>query len=319
MKKLFHTLNDLRARRCPVLLAAGFFDGVHRGHQKVMRRAMAAARQGLGETWVLTFDPHPRKVLTPRSAPALLTSTPHKLRLLQSWGAIGCVVIPFTPAYARQEPEAFIAALTRSIPALSHIFIGQNWTFGRHGHGHATLLKKLAGNYGFKVVIIPPVCWRGKPVSSTRIRSAVTAGRLSDAARMLGRPFSVLGTVIPGRQIGQTLGIPTANLDSHNEVHPPNGVYAVTAVISGKHYPGIANLGTRPTFRQHGQDTPILELHILDRHRNLYGKTIEVFFLKRLRAERKFASLAALQTQIIRDITKVRRWFQGRKAGKNKG
>ncbi len=312
MNKLFHTLNDLRARRRPILLALGFFDGVHRGHQKVIRRTMTASRQGLGEPWVLTFDPHPRKVLTPTSAPALLTSTPHKLRLLQSLGAIGCVVIPFTPAYARQEPEAFIAALTRSIPALSHIFVGQNWTFGRHGHGHATLLNRLAGNYGFQVIIIPPVCWRGQPVSSTRIRGAVTAGRLADAARMLGRPFSVLGTVIPGRQIGQTLGIPTANLDSRNEIHPPDGVYIVMAVINGKQSPGVANLGTRPTFRQHGQDSPVLELHILDRRRNLYGETVEIFFLKRLRAERKFASRAALQTQIMRDITRTRQWFQRR-------
>ncbi|MBU4200353.1 MAG: bifunctional riboflavin kinase/FAD synthetase [Verrucomicrobia bacterium] len=310
--KTLHSLNDLQATRRPILLAVGFFDGVHRGHQNLIRRAVRASRQGLGETWIMTFDPHPRKVLSPASAPALLTSTSHKLRILESLGATGCVVAPFTTAYAHLEPETFIASLASSVPTLSRIFIGQNWTFGRHRRGNAALLKILAGNYGFQVVTIPPVCWRGQPVSSTRIRGAVACGRLSDAARMLGRPFSILGTVIPGRQIGRTLGIPTANLDPHNEVHPPSGVYAVMAMINGKHYLGVANLGTQPTIGRRRPKTPILELHVLDLRRNLYGKNIEILFLKRLRAERKFASREALRAQILRDIDCSRHWLRHR-------
>ena len=308
--KTLHNLNQRHATRQPILMAIGFFDGVHRGHQNLIRRAVRASRQGLGETWIMTFDPHPRKVLSPASAPALLTSTSHKLRILESLGATGCVVTPFTTAYARQEPETFIASVIRSFPTLSRIIIGQNWTFGRHGRGNATLLKMLAGNYGFQVVTIPPVCWRGQPVSSTRIRSAVAGGRLADAARMLGRPFSILGTVIPGHQIGRTLGIPTANLDPHNEVHPPPGVYAVMAIINRKYYPGVVNLGTQPTIGRRRPKTPILELHVLDLRRNLYGKDIEIIFLKRLRAERKFSSREALRAQIIRDINRARPWLR---------
>ncbi len=307
MIKTLRSLNGLHQARRPILLAAGFFDGVHRGHQRVIRRALAGARQGRGSAWVLTFEPHPLKVISPAAAPALLTSTPHKLRRLAALGATGCVVQAFTPATARQEPEAFIAALKRAAPALARLYVGRNWTFGRHGRGNAALLKKLAAKHGFRVVTIPPVSWRGQPVSSTRIRRAVAAGRLADAARMLGRPFSVLGTVVPGRQIGRTLGIPTANLDFRNEIRPPEGVYAVIAVIGGTRLTGVANLGRRPTFPRRGRRAPILELHLLDTRRDLYGRTIEVFFLQRLRPERKFSSPAALRAQIRRDIAAARR------------
>jgi riboflavin kinase/FMN adenylyltransferase len=317
-----HSLNDLHDTRLPVLLAAGFFDGVHRGHQQVIRRALATARRGSAQTWVMTFDPHPQKVLAPASAPSLLTSTPHKLRLLEALGVTGCVVVPFTPATARQEPEAFIAALKRAVPTLAHIYIGRNWNFGRNGRGNSELLQRIAADLGFHVSAIPQVCWRGKPVSSTRIRQAIASGRLADAARMLGRPFSVLGKVLHGRRIGRTLGFPTANLDSRNEILPPQGIYAVTAAISPgaplrrqadkpagrtshERLAGIANLGTRPTFAHPGPKRTLLELHLFATRRNLYGKTIEVYFHKRLRTERKFATPDALRAQIKRDIAQA--------------
>lgn len=315
MIKTLCSLNGLQHARRPILLAAGFFDGVHRGHQRVIRRALAGARQGRGTAWVLTFEPHPRKVLAPDSAPALLTSMPHKLRRLAELGVTGCVVSPFTLATARQEPEDFIAALKQAAPALARLYIGRNWKFGRKGRGNAALLKTLAAKHNFRVVAIPPVRWRGRPISSTRIRRAVAAGRLAEAAHMLGRPFSVLGTVIPGRHIGRTLGIPTANLDSHNEVHPPEGVYAAMAIIGSRRLPGVVNLGRNPTFPRRGRQAPTLELHLFDMRCNLYGKTIEVFFLKRLRAERKFATPGALRLQILRDIAAARRWTARPRAG----
>ncbi len=306
---ILHSLNGLRQERRPILLAAGFFDGVHRGHQAVIRRALAAARRGRGRAWVMTFDPHPRKILSPASAPALLTSADHKLRLLEALGVSGCVVVPFTPAAARREPEAFVAALKRAAPALARLYIGRNWTFGRGGRGDAVLLERLAPALGFAVEAIPPIRWRGRAVSSTRIRRAVAAGRLADAARMLGRPFSVLGVVRRGRGLGRRLGFATANLDFRNEVCPPPGVYAASALIRGRRRPGVANLGFRPTFPGALPGAPVLELHVPGLDRDLYGETLEVFFRRRLRAERKFASPAGLRAQIARDI---RRACQGR-------
>ncbi len=248
--KLGSKLACLRGQRRPVLLAAGFFDGVHRGHQAIIRKIVSAARRERGAAWVMTFDTHPRKVLFPMAAPRLLTSTPHKLRLLKALGVHGCIVIPFTRSLARLAPKAFITMLALAAPALHQIVIGRNWTFGRQGRGTPAMLKALAPCFGFKVTVIPPVRWHGTVVSSTRIRTAVLAGRLAEAAGMLGRPFSLLGTVIPGRGLGRKLGIPTANLNPHNEVAPPDGVYIVRARWDGVAYPGIVNLGVRPTLAQ---------------------------------------------------------------------
>ncbi|MDD5676841.1 MAG: riboflavin biosynthesis protein RibF [Kiritimatiellae bacterium] len=332
--KLGSKLACLRTQRRPVWLAAGFFDGVHRGHQAIIRKIVSAARRKRGAAWVMTFDTHPLKVLDPKTAPRLLTSTAHKLRLLEALGVQGCVVIHFTRALARQEPEAFVALLKRSAPVLRQIVIGRNWTFGRQGRGNPAMLRAMAPRFGFKVTVIPPVRWHGSMVSSTRIRAAVLAGRLEQAAGMLGRPFSLLGTVIPGRGLGRKLGFPTANLDPHNEVTPPDGVYIVRARWNGTDYPGIVNLGVRPTVERlrprKSSDigrsaldvgrwtfaspsplrrTPsVLELHLFGPHRNLYGKAIEVTFLKKLRRERVFPSLEALQRQIRKDIERAKQF-----------
>lgn len=333
----------LRGQHRPVLLAAGFFDGVHRGHQAIIRKIVRAARGSRAAAWVMTFDAHPLKVLRPRAAPPLLTSTPHKLQLLKTLGLHGCIVMPFTRALARQEPENFIAMLAMAAPTLRQIVIGRNWTFGHQGRGTPAMLKALAPAYGLKITVIPPVRWRGTVVSSTRIRAAVLAGRLTDAANMLGRPFSLLGTVVPGRGIGRQLGIPTANLNPHNEVAPPNGVYIIRARWDGRDYQGVANLGVRPTLKHVEREalsveriltsvlcpplnaqrstgdgratlkklpaSRVLELHLFGLDRNLYGKAIEVIFLKKLRHERGFPSLDALKHQILQDIQRAKSWL----------
>jgi len=358
--KLGSQLACLRSQRRPILLAAGFFDGMHRGHQAIIRKLVSAARRERGAAWVMTFDTHPLKVLHPETAPRLLTSTPHKLRLLEALGVHGCVVIHFTRALAQREPEDFVALLKRTAPALRQIVIGRNWTFGRRGRGTPAMLKALAPAYGLKITVIPPVRWHGAAVSSTRIRAAVLAGRLAEAAGMLGRPFSLLGTVVPGRGLGRKLGIPTANLDPHNEVAPPDGVYIVRARWDDADYPGIVNLGVRPTIKHVGRNcglriadcglkiedccrpspvvcrpspgvrsplpgppldarrstlhvlppARVLELHLFGLRRNLYGQAIEVTFLKKLRRERIFPSLEALQRQIRQDIGKAKAWFE---------
>jgi len=308
--KLGSKLACLRGQRRPVLLAAGFFDGVHRGHQAIIRKIVSAARRERGAAWVMTFDTHPRKVLFPMAAPRLLTSTPHKLRLLKALGVHGCIVIPFTRSLARLAPKAFITMLALAAPALHQIVIGRNWTFGRQGRGTPAMLKALAPCFGFKITVIPPVRWHGTVVSSTRIRTAVLAGRLAEAAGMLGHPFSLLGTVMHGHGLGRKLGIPTANLNPHNEVAPPNGVYIVRARWDGVDYPGIVNLGVRPTLAlPKERPARVLELHLFGLRRNLYGKAIEVTFLKKLRRERVFPSLEALQHQIRKDIERAQAWF----------
>ena len=302
--KVYENWAAVKQPSTPVVLAAGFFDGVHRGHQRVAARTISAAKACGGRAWVLTFDTHPLRVLNPASAPRLLTSLPHKLRALSHLGIDTCLVLPFTRRLAGLEPETFIKALHTHIPTLTEVLIGLNWHFGRGGRGGPDLLSKLGHRFGFRTTVVPPVRRGGRPVSSTRIRDAVTSGCLAEAAVMLGRPFSAWGTVVPGNHRGHGIGYPTANLDTHNEALPPEGVYAVHAVLDGRAacLDGVLNLGVCPTFHPHPPRTPILELHLFDFKQSLYGRNVEVFFIARLRDERPFSCTADLARQIAIDV-----------------
>ncbi len=299
---------QLKHTRKPVALAAGFFDGLHRGHRRVIDAALTRSKKIGGEAWVFTFDTHPLRVLKPDRAPLMLTANRHKMWLLSEWGVDGCLLMPFTRSVANLSPEAFAAWISDCIPTLAEVFVGKNWRFGHQGEGTPSRLAMFGKTHGFGVSTVPAVMHSKEPVSSTRVRTAVQAGRLHDALQMLGRPFSVFEPVIRGRTLGRTLGFPTANLGPNNEVLPPTGVYAVLARTRshpGRCYPGVLNFGTRPTFD--GEDgSPILELHLLDRKLSLYGREIEVFFIRKLRRERRFASLEALKRQIARDIEHAR-------------
>lgn len=323
---------SLRRRRRPIVLAAGFFDGVHRGHRKVIESTLTRARELDGEAWVLTFDTHPMRVLNPARAPRLLTAWKHKLLLLQRAGADGCLMLPFTPELAALEWTDFVQWMRDCIPSLREIFVGRNWRFGRGAEGTPRRLSTLGRKMGLDVHVVHPALHDREMISSTRIRAQVLSGNLAESARMLGHPFSVLGTVVKGRAIGRTLGFPTANLDTHNEVAPPHGVYAVRAALCGRAsekipakldagsaapilYDGVANLGVRPTFGPSlPQTRPVLELHLIPPPQapNLYGCDVEVFFIERLRAERQFASTAQLRTQISRDVTQALRVLKAR-------
>jgi len=305
--KIITDLTLLKKERQPIMLAAGFFDGMHRGHRKVVEEAIGRARKAGGNAWVLTFDTHPVKILKHASTPLMLTSTRHKLRLLGQLGIDGCLLMPFTPELANLEPEAFINKLRNSAPALVEIFVGRNWRFGRGRKGDSILLLRLASELNLKVTMIRPVLRRGKIVSSTRIRSEVMRGNLEEAATMLGRPFSIFGTVTRGRTVGRKLGFPTANLNPHNEVLPPPGVYAVYALLKNRVFNGVFNLGNRPTFKKKGENSISLELHILSLNRDLYGEDIEVFFVKKLRDEKRFFSKEDLKTQIAHDVERARK------------
>ena len=296
----------LQSVRGPIVLAAGFFDGVHRGHARVVNRTRARATALGGEAWVLSFDIHPLKLLQPETAPRMLTSTGHKLLLFERFGMDGCILLPFTRTLAGIDAEAFVEWLTGSMPALRELYVGRDWRFGRGGGGDVSLLRALGRRHGFRVRGAEPVMRGGQPVSSTRIREEIERGALASAHAMLGRPFSVLGTVMPGRQVGRQLGFPTANLEPHNEILPPCGVYAVHAWVDGCLLDGVANYGTRPTFKTRDGGRPLLEIHLLDFNGNVYGRQIEIFFIKHLRPEATFGSVEQLMRQMAIDVLNTR-------------
>lgn len=298
-------LDDLKLEHGPIVMAVGSFDGVHKGHQAIIGRAVEKARAVSGESWVLTLDPHPLKVLKPDSAPPLITSTQHKLRLIEELGVDGCVVMPFTPELAAQEPADFLRRLKAGAPALRELVVGSNWTFGHRGCGNVDLLRRQAPGLEVAATVIEPLEWNGAPISSTRIRQAVADGRLDEAREMMGRPFSILGTVVPGRKISALIGFPTANLDPHNEVRPPSGVYAVRASVGGRLHGGAAFVART----DHAKASPsgyILEVHLLDFDRELYGEDLEMFFVKWIREVRRFPSRLQLKEQIARDVEQAR-------------
>src|SRR5678815_3458082 len=241
------SISDLASVPGPVFLAIGVFDGVHLGHRAVIERALADARGGGGSTAAVTFDPHSVRVLRPEKAPHLLTSTPHKLRLIRDLGVQHILVIPFDREFAATPPAEFIGQLAAAARPLREICVGHQWSFGRNRTGNLELLDRLGHELGFDEIGVPAVEIDGRIVSSTVIRQAVESGDFATAARLLGREYTILGTVVEGLHLGRTLGFPTANLAAHNEQFPPNGVYVVEARRNGDApLRGVANIGVRP-------------------------------------------------------------------------
>ncbi|MBS0658321.1 MAG: bifunctional riboflavin kinase/FAD synthetase [Verrucomicrobia bacterium] len=310
---LFRSISALSVLEGPAYLAIGVFDGVHRGHRAVIGRALEdARREPGGHAVVVTFEPHPMRVLRPEAAPRLLTSPAHLLKVLARVGVPNVLVLPFDRDFAARTPEEFIGELVRACRPLRQICVGYDWSFGRGRSGNVDSLTRLGREFGFTCVGLPPVLDRtGQQISSTLIRAAVAEGDLARAAELLGREFTILGTVVPGRKLARTLGFPTANLAAHNEQFPPNGVYAAAAWVDGRERPGILNLGVRPTVDGSGER--VLELHIFDFEGDLYGRDIEVAFRRFLRPEQKFAGLDALKAQIAADCAEARA-FAGLKA-----
>ncbi|HEY3899559.1 MAG TPA: bifunctional riboflavin kinase/FAD synthetase [Chthoniobacter sp.] len=302
---VLRAIGELREVPGPVFLAIGVFDGVHLGHQAVIRRALEAARQHGGSAVAVTFDPHPVRVLRPEQAPRLLTSTAHKLRLIRDLGVSYQLVIHFDEAFAATPPEDFIRALVGAARPLREICVGFEWSFGKGRTGNLALLEKLGMELGFAEVGVPAVESDGEIISSTLIRRAVENGDLARAAELLGREFTVLGTVIEGDRLGRKLGFPTANLSAHNEQFPPNGVYAVEARRDGKVWPGVANIGVRPTVKN-ARGERLLEVHLFDFAEEIYGEKLEITFRQFLRPEQRFANLDELKAQIGRDAEKAR-------------
>jgi len=295
-----HDISDLASLPGPLAVAAGVFDGMHPGHKAVLQSALDAAESAGGLAVALTFDPHPSKILRPGSAARLLTSTRHKLRLMEEFGISTVLVIPFDPAFAAVEAGDFLRQLHSAAPGLVRICVGQGWKFGHARRGDAALLRHLGPRLGFETTEVEPVKIGGIVVSSTLIRRAVESGDLGTARKLLGRNYSILGTVVPGDGLGRKLGFPTANLAAHNEQFPPNGVYAVNVRLGSRTLPGVANIGSRPTVKTDGDR--LLEVHLLEFSGDLYGQDLETEFLRFLRPEKKFPDVDALRGQIALDV-----------------
>jgi riboflavin kinase / FMN adenylyltransferase len=308
--KVLRAIDELESLSGTKYLAIGVFDGLHVGHQAVIGRALASSRQTGGSAVVVTFDPHPIRVLRPEKAPRLLTSTRHKVKLIERLGVDAVLLLEFTPEFSKTPPEVFIKKLVRPSNRIGQICVGQEWTFGANRSGSIRLLEELAPKLGFQVASVPPVLVDERVVSSTLIRSAVERGNLVSAAKYLGREFTILGTVTEGRQLGRRLGFPTANLRAHNELFPPNGVYVAKAWFRENEYGGVVNIGVRPTIENETGER-ILELHLFDFDQKIYGEDIEVAFLGYLRPEQKFSGVDELQTQIQRDAETARRCYEG--------
>jgi riboflavin kinase / FMN adenylyltransferase len=303
--EILRSISELSRLPGPLFLAVGVFDGVHRGHQAVISTSAAHARTANGTPVVVTFDPHPEKVLRPQAAPHLLSATQHKIALIRGLGVDHLLIIPFDKNFAQTEPEDFVRQLVTHSKPLREICVGHQWSFGKNRRGNLDLLKKLGAHLRFDVVGIPPVTLNGEVVSSTAIRQAVEKGDFTKAAAMLGRDYTILGTVIHGDNLGKKIGFPTANLSAHSEQFPPNGVYFAEARFDGVRYPGLVNLGYRPTVSGDAKNR-VLEIHLLDFDGDIYGKELEVQFIRHLRPEKKFENVDALVKQIQADVRQAR-------------
>ena len=303
--KLLHAIEELTAVPGPIHLAIGVFDGIHLGHQAVIATATDRAKTIGGASVVLTFHPHPSQVLRPDRVSRLLTSTQHNIHLMKRLGVDALLIQLFDLEFSHTTPDEFVARLVRNSDRLRTICVGEGWMFGANRSGNIQLLDALSKQYGFELRTIPPVEIDGAIVSSTRIREAVERGDFTIAERLLGRPFTILGTVDSGQQLGRQLGFPTANLRAHNEQFPPNGVYAVVAWHADRQFGGVVNIGVRPTI-QSATGERLLELHLFDFDQEIYGEEVEVQFLRFLRPEQKFSDIEELRRQIAKDVSLAR-------------
>jgi len=314
--RIYRQLDELPAADGPVVATIGNFDGVHLGHQAVIAEVIARARFLGGVSLVITFDPHPTRVLRPQQPHPLITPLARKLELLADTGIDATLVLPFTEEMGRRSAREFATEVLVRAVHVTEVHEGAKFRFGHHAEAGVTGpdgLQSLGKELGFSVMVYGPRSLRGAPVSSSRIRSLIAAGDVSHARALLGVPFSVDSTPASGRGYGTRYAVPTINLAPYNELLPANGVYITTLTIgSGSHaetFHAVTNLGVRPTF---GEASFAVESHLLDFHRiELTEKTpLRLAFLRRLRAEERFASPEALREQIARDAARARRYFE---------
>jgi riboflavin kinase/FMN adenylyltransferase len=302
-----HFPDDPPPRWHQPVLALGNFDGLHRGHMKIIDRVRRRAGERGGTPAAMTFEPHPPRVLRPDKAPPLLMTTDQRLEALARSGMQGVAVVRFTEDLSRWDPETFVRSVLVEWLHIAEVWVGANFLFGHERAGTFSVLRSLGARYGFRAEKIDPVRYKDFVVSSTRIRRLLAEGRVDEAGALLGHHYFIDGLVFRGAGRGRRLGFPTANVQTSNELVPPAGVYATTITIDGIVHPSITNIGLRPTFGD--VETPVVETHIFDVDRDLYDQGVRLSFVQRLRDERAFPDVDALRAQIEADCRSARRLF----------
>ncbi|MEQ1922191.1 MAG: bifunctional riboflavin kinase/FAD synthetase [Pyrinomonadaceae bacterium] len=304
--KIFHGTENANISK-PTVLTLGVFDGLHLGHQRIMQTVVDRAKLTGAVPTAITFDPHPRAVLHPVSAPPLLQTLDQRLANFEVLGIKQAIVIPFTLDFAGQPAEAFLENIVRDRLHAKEVYLGKGFAFGKNRGGNIEMLREVSSKLGFTADEVDEVQLRGRRVSSSKIRELLAEGSVNLARRMLGRPYGVEGVIIRGNRRGHTIGFPTANLKPHNRVIPRYGVYATATLIDGTWRKSITNIGVRPTFENDAE--PSIESYIFDFDGDLYGDVLRVRFLHRIRDERKFNGIDELKAQIERDSARARNYF----------
>jgi riboflavin kinase/FMN adenylyltransferase len=305
--KIFHGTENANILR-PTVLTLGVFDGLHLGHQEIMKTVVRRARDVRAVATAITFDPHPRAVLFPESAPPLLQTLDQRLANFEVLGIQQAIVIPFTREFATQDAAEFLRSVVHDRLHAREVYLGKGFAFGKDRGGNIDLLRKMSEELGFFADEVPEVCLRGHRISSSKIRKQLAAGHVNLTRRMLGRPYGVEGVIIRGNRRGHTIGFPTANLKPHNRVVPKYGVYATATLVDGNWRRSITNIGVRPTFEHDAE--PSIETYIFDFDSDLYGDVLRVRFLHRIRDERKFSGIDELKAQIEKDSARALNYFR---------
>jgi riboflavin kinase/FMN adenylyltransferase len=303
--KLIHNAKGLQPGSRKVCLAIGVFDGVHLGHQQIIRQTLADARQHDAVALVITFDKHPSSVVAPDRVPPQIFARSQKLRAIEALGVDALLEIPFDKNFSEKSAEVFIHELASDLGKIHSVCVGADFVFGHRRSGDVALLKRLGAELSFQVHGLAAVALDGQVVSSTRIREMIRAGNFDAASQMLGRPYAICGHVVAGDRIGQQLGFPTANLDAANLILPPNGVYSATTTVAGDRYRVALYIGLRPTVAAAKPQVRV-EAHLLDFRGSLYGVELELELGMKLRDEQHFGSPTELREQIVRDVAAVR-------------
>jgi riboflavin kinase/FMN adenylyltransferase len=304
--KIFHGTENANIAR-PTVLTLGVFDGLHLGHQRIMHKVVERAKAVGAASTAITFDPHPRVVLHPESAPPMLQTLDQRLANLEVLGIEQTIVIRFDREFASQSADDFLRDIIHDRLQAKEVYLGKGFAFGRARGGNIDLLRRLSGELGFIADEVDEVQIRGQRISSSRIRELLAEGRINFARRMLGRPYGVEGVIIRGDRRGHTIGFPTANLHPRNRVIPKFGVYATATLIDGVWRRSITNIGVRPTFGNESE--PSIESYIFEFDDELYGDVLRVRFLHRIRDERKFSGIEELKLQIEKDSRRALNYF----------
>ena len=305
--KVFHGTENAKIGR-PTVLTLGVFDGLHLGHQRIMQTVVERARNINAIPTAITFDPHPRAVLSPDNAPPLLQTLDQRLNALEFFGVEQAIIVPFSREFAATDAEAFLRDTIFQRLQAREVYLGHGFAFGQARAGNIELLRRISQELGFFADEVPEIALRGQRVSSSKIRQLLLDGQVNLARRMLNRPYGIEGRVVTGFQRGRTIGFPTANLQTVNRVVPKKGVYVTATLIENQWRRSISNVGIRPTFED--KAAPSIETFVLDWAGDLYGDVIRVRFLHRIRDERKFDGIEELTAQINRDLQRARRYFE---------